>query len=306
MKVNRISLRTVLNSNVSVKRSAYKWCAFVCCLSSPAAELPSVRSFARGHCMPLPRATLTRRLHWFSNSCRATPASFFGGRYVFPDEILICAHSRDGLYHMKALLALREDDHSVAVTIRDGRDPAVGSSPRGRASDDMGTGAGAGSSFPRGKGDGSAARLKTLGLGRPLGHLGHGGPWPLCLHWKPMHILLIGLKACFHCPIRAALSIAGSGGAAEHKVKPEVFFVNDGGLEYKCWATSEGEKRALLRLIDELREGLREKAGGVGVLGGGGGGGGGGGPMSPKRTSQSTPSSKAQPQRPSAGERVPF
>lgn len=39
MKVNRISLRTVLNSNVSVKRSAYKWCAFVCCLSSPAAVL---------------------------------------------------------------------------------------------------------------------------------------------------------------------------------------------------------------------------------------------------------------------------
>ena len=41
----------------------------------------------------------------------------------------------------------------------------------------------------------------------------------------------------------------------EHK--PEVFFVNDGGPELKCWALSESEKTSLLKVLEELRAPLR-------------------------------------------------
>ena len=41
----------------------------------------------------------------------------------------------------------------------------------------------------------------------------------------------------------------------EHK--PEVFFVNDGGPVFKCWASSEAEKQSLLALLEELRAPLR-------------------------------------------------
>ena len=108
MKVNNLTLRNVLNSNVSVKRSSYKW-------------------------------------------------------YIFSDEVLVCSQARDGLFHMKALLSLHDDDGSGAliVTPKEGKD-----------------------------------------------------------------------------------------------VKPEVFFVNDGGLEYKCWARSVDEKDALLKLLSGLRAAL--------------------------------------------------
>ena len=102
MKVNNMTLRNVLNSNISVKRSPYKW-------------------------------------------------------YVFSDEVLVCNQARDGLYHMKALLSLSEEE-GLVIVLKDSKD-----------------------------------------------------------------------------------------------VKPEAFFVNDSGLEYKCWARSVDEKTALLKLFEELR-----------------------------------------------------
>lgn len=86
-------------------------------------------------------------------------------------------------------------------------------------------------------------------------------------------------------------------------MKPEVFFVTDGALEYKCWARTEEEKRALLKVVVELQDGLREKTAG--------------GPMSPgagpretttqrDRTAARTSQPSPKGDRPSKGERVPF
>ena len=108
MKVNNMTLRNVLNSNISVKRSPYKW-------------------------------------------------------YVFSDEVLVCNQARDGLYHMKALLSLSEEE-GLVIVLKDSKD-----------------------------------------------------------------------------------------------VKPEAFFVNDSGLEYKCWARSVDEKTALLKLFEELRGEVRAR-----------------------------------------------
>ena len=83
--------------------------------------------------------------------------------YVFSDEVLVCNQARDGLYHMKALLSLSEED-GLVIVLKDSKD-----------------------------------------------------------------------------------------------VKPEAFFVNDSGLEYKCWARSVDEKTALLKLFEELRGEVRAR-----------------------------------------------
>ena len=83
--------------------------------------------------------------------------------YVFADEVLVCNQARDGLYHMKALLSLSEEE-GLVIVLKDSKD-----------------------------------------------------------------------------------------------VKPEAFFVNDSGLEYKCWARSVDEKTALLKLFEELRGEVRAR-----------------------------------------------
>ena len=64
---------------------------------------------------------------------------------------------------------------------------------------------------------------------------------------------LYHMKALFSLRGMEEMVLLGKGGVQ----KPEVFFVADGGPEFKCWAQSEAEKNTLLALLEELRVPLR-------------------------------------------------
>ena len=63
---------------------------------------------------------------------------------------------------------------------------------------------------------------------------------------------LYDMKALFSLRGKEEMVVQPKG---EHK--PEAFFVNDGGLELKCWAPSEAKKESLLKVLEDLRAPLR-------------------------------------------------